>query len=117
MRKRFVKSRQGSRAGAEERRIAAVLSQGLAYCRGIVRGVKRFADGRPDWVVLPVDADPRAVEVLRGLEVDGVIAHVETRALWSALAPWQGRLVNVAWVLPDLPVPSVGPDHLEVGRM
>src|SRR5215218_6961325 len=105
MRKRFVKSRQD--AGVRglvsgEHRIAAVISQGLSYCRGIIRGVTQFADGRPDWVVLPVDAEPRAVEFLRGLEVDGVIAHVGTRPLWSALSLWQGRLVNVAWVLPDL---------------
>jgi LacI family transcriptional regulator len=100
-----------------ERRIAVVINQGLAYCRGIIRGIKRFADERPDWVVLPVDADPRAVQCLRRLQVDGMVAHVATRSLWHALSPWEGRLVNVAWVLPDLPVPSVGPDHREVGRL
>src|SRR5262245_59994259 len=98
-------------------RIALVFDESLGYCRGVMRGAKRFAEERLDWVMLPVPATPAAVRRLSRFGVRGVIAHVYNQRLFQALRPWRNRLVNVSAVLADLPVPSVGADNDAVGRI
>lgn len=98
-------------------RIALVANQSLAYCRRVMRGVKRFAEERPDWILLPVAATPADVQRLHRLDVSGVIAHVWNHRLFQAMKPWHKRLVNISWVLFDLPLPSVGTDNDLVGKL
>src|SRR5262249_38294682 len=98
-------------------RIALVFDESLGYCRGVMRGAKRFAEERLDWVILPVPATPAAVQRLGRFEVRGGIAHVYNHDLLRALRPWRDRLVDVSPGVADLPVPSVGPDNEAVGRL
>jgi LacI family transcriptional regulator len=98
-------------------RIGLVFNHGLAYCRGVLRGVRRYALGRPPWVLLPVPADPAAVHTLRPLHVAGVIAHLYSDDVAAAVASLRKPAVNVSGVLPDVRLPRVGVDDVAVGRL
>ncbi|WP_165228928.1 AraC family transcriptional regulator [Aquisphaera insulae] len=98
-------------------RIGLVFGFGLDYCRDILRGIKGFAESRPDWSFATVAPEPRALEVFRSARVDGLIAHVANRALADAIERLGRPAVNVSGVLPELPFPRVMTDHREAGRL
>jgi LacI family transcriptional regulator len=98
-------------------RIGLVMSYGLDFYRDILRGIKAFAETRPHWVFTPIAPEPRAVRALRLLGHHGTIAHIFNQELADALIEARKPVVNVSGVLPDLPVPRVGIDHVAVGRM
>lgn len=98
-------------------RIGLVFGYGLSYYRDIVRGVLAFAGARPHWSFTPIATDPAALDGLRPLDLDGLIAHVFTRALGEALLRIGKPAVNVSGVLPGLEMPRVMADHEQVGRL
>jgi LacI family transcriptional regulator len=98
-------------------RIGLVFGYSLSYYRDIVRGVRAFAESRPRWSFTPIAPEPEAVEAIRPLEHDGLIAHVFTRDLAEALSRLRKPVVNVSGVLPDLAMPRVMADHEQVGRL
>jgi LacI family transcriptional regulator len=97
-------------------RIGLVMTHSLGFYRDILRGVKAFAVERPDWVFTPIAPEARAIELARPLNCDGYLAHVFTRPLASVLVKLRKPVISVAGVLPDLPLPRVAVDHVEVGR-
>jgi LacI family transcriptional regulator len=97
-------------------RIALVCTFRLAYCRRILRGVKRYAEDKPHWVLLPIDAEPAAVSAARHFRPDGAIAYVISRQIGRALTRQGVPVVNVCGVLGDLPFPRVGSDNVLIGR-
>jgi LacI family transcriptional regulator len=96
-------------------RIALVFSYGLAYCRGILRGVRDYARTRQNWTFTPIDPESATPRFLRSLAPAGVIAHIYNDALARVLTRLGRPLVNVCGVLPDLPVPRVGLDDDAIG--
>ncbi len=100
----------------DSRRVGLVFGHGLAFYRGILRGIKSFAETRPDWVFAPIAPEADAVQELRPFALDGLIAHVFTARLGRALERLGKPVVNVSGVLPDLPFPRVVVDHVQVGR-
>ena len=98
-------------------RVGLVMGYGLDFYRDILRGIKAFAETRPNWVFTPIAPDPRAVRAMRPLRHHGMIAHIFNLELAEALIEAKKPVVNVSGVLPDLPVPRVGVDHLAVGRL
>lgn len=98
-------------------RIGLVFGYGLSYYRDIVRGVLAFAEARPHWSLTPIATDPDALDGLRPLDLDGLIAHVFTHDLAGALLRLGKPAVNVSGVLPDLTMPRVMADHEQVGRL
>jgi LacI family transcriptional regulator len=101
---------------SKPRRIGLVLSYSLAYCRGIMRGVKAYAQTKQDWIFTPVAPEDDPVTILRRLRPAGVIAHVYTTELAAALKRLRRPLVNVSGVLADFPAPRVGLDDEAIGR-
>lgn len=97
-------------------RVGLVMTHSLGFFRDILRGVKAFAVERPDWVFTPIEPDSRAIEVAQSLRCDGYLAHVFTRPLAKALIRLRKPVINVAGVLPDVPIPRIAVDHGEVGR-
>jgi len=93
------------------------MAHSLDFYRDILRGVKTFAVERPDWVFTPIAPESRAIELARPLRCDGYLAHVFTRPLAKVLLALRKPVVNVAGVLPELPLPRVVVDHAEVGRL
>lgn len=98
-------------------RICLVLTPSLDYCRRILRGIKEYAETKPDWLLLPVAPEPQAVRALAALKPSGVIAHIYTPQIAERLQTLRRPLVNVSSVLADLPFPRVGVDDAEVGRL
>jgi LacI family transcriptional regulator len=98
-------------------RIGLVMGYGLDFYRDILRGIKAFAESRPHWVFTPIAPEPGAVRAMRPLRHHGMIAHIFNREMADALIEARKPVVNVSGVLPDLPVPRVGVDHIAVGRL
>lgn len=105
-----------NRRMAETIRIGLVMSHSLGFYRGVLRGVKKFAVQRPDWVLTPLEPHPHAIELARPLKCDGYLAHIFTRPLADMLLSLHKPVVSVAGVLPDVRLPRVTIDHEEVGR-
>jgi LacI family transcriptional regulator len=97
--------------------VGLALSHSLAYCRGILRGVRQYARSKPHWVLLPIDPEPHAVKSLARLDIAGLIAHAFTPGQVLALAKLAKPVVNVSGVLVDAPFLRVGADNEAVGRL
>ncbi len=97
--------------------IGLVFDYNLAYPRGVLRGVKQFAQTRPHWILVPLDTDGLTARALQVMRPAGLIALVVTEVLAEALRSLCRPLVNVASVVADLPFPRVGVDHRQVGRL
>jgi LacI family transcriptional regulator len=98
-------------------RIGLVFGYSLSYYRDIVRGIRVFAESRPRWAFTPIAPDPVAIESIRPLDLDGLIAHIFTLNLAEAIIGLRKPVVNVSGVLPDLRIPRVMADHEQVGRL
>jgi LacI family transcriptional regulator len=98
-------------------RIGLVFEYNLAYPRGVLRGIKQFAQTKPHWILVPLDTEGLTVQALRAVQPAGLIALVVSDTLADALGSVRRPLVNVASVLTDLPFPRVGVDHRQVGRL
>ncbi len=98
-------------------RIGLVFHSDLAYSRGVLRGIKQYAQTQPHWVLTPLDPETLTREALRALRPAGLIALVSSPALAKLLGASGKRVVNVSRVLSDLPFPRVSVDHVQVGRL
>jgi LacI family transcriptional regulator len=98
-------------------RIGLVFNPSLAYCRGILRGITRYAEARPDWLFLPIAPGPQAARRLRAACPSGVIAHIYSDDLADALPRLGLPVVNVCGVFDGLPVPRVGVEDDQCGRL
>lgn len=100
-----------------EVRIGLVFTHTLAYCRGVLRGIKRYAETAPHWTFLPVSAESSSVRTLRSLRPAAVIAHVFSDELAGALSRLDVPVVNVCGVLPEAPAPRIGVDDRRCGAL
>jgi LacI family transcriptional regulator len=101
----------------ESIRIGLVFDANMAYARGVLRGVKRFAQTRPRWTLVVHDAEglkPHTLEVIRP---SGMIAGVVSEPMARVLAAPALPVINVSAVLPDAPFPRVIVNHRQVGRL
>jgi LacI family transcriptional regulator len=99
------------------RRIGLVFSHTLAHCRGVLRGIKRYAEAAPHWTFLPVSPEGLALRTLRSLRPAAVIAHVFSEELAQALSRFGVPVVNVCGVLPEAPAPRIGVDDHHCGTL
>jgi LacI family transcriptional regulator len=97
--------------------IGLVFDHNLAYSRGVLRGIKQFAQTRPHWILMPLDTEGLTVRVLKTMQPAGLMALVSTRALAKTLQSSRRPLVNVGGVLSDLTFPQVIVNHQEVGAL
>lgn len=97
--------------------IALVFSFSLAYCRGVLRGISRFAVDRPDWTLVPVAPGPELAASLAAVAPRGVIAHIFERRLGKALTALRRPVINVCGIMPQLSFPRVGVDDRLVGEL
>jgi LacI family transcriptional regulator len=97
--------------------IGLAISYSYAYYRGVMSGIRGYAETRPNWLFSFVVPGERTSGRRRKSHVDGIVASVNTLPLARACARWRGPLVNVSAVLPGLRFPRVGVDNLAVGRL
>lgn len=98
-------------------RIGLVFDYSLAYCRGILRGIKRYAQTKESWVFTPIAPTPDATAALKRLRPAGLVAHIFSEPLAEGLVSLKTPTVNVAGILPDLRLPRVGLDDVTIGRL
>src|SRR5262245_20545233 len=97
--------------------IGLVFDYSLSYARGVLRGVKAFAQTRPHWILVPLGSDGLNQRALRAMRPAGLVALVVNERLAGVLRNVRRPLVNVASVLPGLSFPQVRVDHREIGRL
>jgi hypothetical protein len=67
-------------------RIGLVLDYSVGYCRAVLRGIKSFAEARPNWLLTLVPAEPIALDRLRALRPAGLIAYkAASHPRWEAM--------------------------------
>jgi LacI family transcriptional regulator len=96
--------------------VALVFSFSLGYCRGTLRGITAFADGRADWDLVPV-APERSARELRRLRPDGVIAHLFDHRLARDLRRCGVPLISTCGLLPSSGIPRVISDDHAIGAL
>ena len=97
--------------------IALVASKSLDYCRNVLRGVTRYARGKDEWLLTPVEPRGKAIDGLAKLNPTAVIAHVFSEELADVLKRLRRPVINVSGVFQDLPFPHVTTDELAVGEV
>jgi LacI family transcriptional regulator len=97
--------------------IALVFSFSLSYCRGVLRGISRYAADRDDWTLTPLAPGPELAARLAAVKPRGVIAHIYERKLARLLAGLRKPLINVCGIMPQLSFPRVGIDDQAVGEL
>lgn len=99
------------------RRIALLLDRSLSFVRGVLQGIRAYAARRPEWVVR--DGPPRLhmVHRVREWQPHGIIAGLVLPQVARTLIRMRKPLVDTAFALPGLKVPTVDVDHAAVGRM
>lgn len=97
--------------------IGLVFDYSTGYCRGVLRGVKRYAETRPNWVLMPVVPDARAIRMLSKVKPDGLITWVFRPSLLAILGSLRSPWVSVCGVAPESVVPRVGPDDALIGQL
>lgn len=98
-------------------RIGLLFHYAFSFSRDVLRGLRRFAEARPDWVFVPVLPGRRGVQCHGKIVPDALLATVDNPTFIQALRTWKRPIVNVSSVLKDLPYPRVGLDGLAVGRL
>jgi DNA-binding LacI/PurR family transcriptional regulator len=98
-------------------RIGLVFDYNLGYPRRVLCGVRQYAQTKPHWLLVPLDAAGLTRRVLHAVRPDGLMALVVTATQADALGSLRRPLVNVAAVLPGLPFPLVTVDHRQIGEL
>lgn len=102
---------------AATRRIALLLDRSLSFVRNVLRGIRAYAASRPHWIIR--DGPPRVSVVNRVEEWEphGIIAGLVLPQVAHRLIQLDKPLVDTAFALPKLSVPTVDVDHAAIGRM
>jgi LacI family transcriptional regulator len=97
--------------------IGLVFTHTFAYSRRVQRGIRRYVEARPQWLLTAIAPEQQSLRVLGPLRPDGLIAGVTTKRLVRTLACWRRPVVNASGVLTGLRFPRVGVDNVGVGRL
>lgn len=100
----------------ESKRIAVLLNHELGYCRRVLSGILRYAEGRSDWILRDGPPDVALLEALAKWRPDGVIAHLVEGHLAVALERMQCPVVSTTATLNREDLAVVDVDNVAVGR-
>ncbi|MBN2023781.1 MAG: DNA-binding transcriptional regulator [Pirellulales bacterium] len=101
----------------ETRRIALLMSQDIAYCRGLLRGVHAYSLGKKNWVFRDGLPEESTLEPLREWRPHGVIVHLYRPDLIKPLSRFRRPVVNTTSTFEGLDLPLVEVDHGAIGRL
>ncbi len=88
----------------------------LAFFRHILEGVRRYAEERPNWLIVPVTLRGMAPRVV-GEMPDGLIAAVETAEAVDVIKSFKRPVVDVSLIMSGLPCSSVRVENDAVGEL
>ena len=101
----------------QNRRIALLLDRGLSFVREVIRGIRVYASDKPNWVLRDGPPRLRLVSQVRDWKPHGIIAGLVLPRVAKELTRIRAPLIDTAYMLPDLDVPTVDVDHRAVGRL
>jgi LacI family transcriptional regulator len=102
---------------AQHLRIGLAINHALAYYRGILRGIRHYAETRPHWVFNALVIEEGRRRSTSTSQPDGVIASINTPELANSMRRWPRPVVNVSAVVPDLRFPNVRVNNDLVGQL
>ena len=102
-----------------QRRVALFIEASRAYARGLVRGVARYNREHKQWSVYftpqgPNDPPPAWLHDWNG---DGILARIDNQALADALSKTGLPVIDLRRAVPDLGLPTIGPNDAVVARL
>lgn len=98
-------------------RIGLAISHSFAYYRGVLRGIARYSEGRPQWLFTFIAGETQPLLTVGRQRLAGLIASVNTRAAIRKYAQCRRPVVNICDVTPGLRFPRVGVDNRSVGQL
>jgi LacI family transcriptional regulator len=100
---------------SESKRVALLMALDVSFCRDVIRGIRRYATGRRNWVFQNGPPEPSFVRAFRRWRPHGIIAQLLTPKLTRDMLTFRRPLVDTACAIPNLKVPVVDVDHKAVG--
>ena len=101
----------------DHRRIALLMGQDIGYCRGVLRGIHKYAIHKGDWVFHDSPPGMAAIKPLREWQPHGIIAHLYDLEFARRVIAMRKPLVSTTYTLANLKVPLVNVDSKEAGRL
>ncbi len=103
--------------GTSGLRIACVMRTKERLVKSLWLNAQRFLRRIPKCLFRAFDPREHAVAALADWQPDAIIAHISSKNLYGQLTEIGCPLVNTSGLLAGLPIPSVGPDNLQIGRL
>src|SRR5690349_11609379 len=97
--------------------IGLVFDYGHGYCRSVLRGIRRYAESKPQWTLFSIMPNLRAVEALAKLPPEGMITWVFQQSMLDVLKDLKRPWVSVCGIPPDDGTPRVGLNDFLVGQL
>lgn len=97
--------------------IGLVFSYSFTFYRGIMRGIRRYIEARPDWLFTVFLPGEQSLQMQSADRPDGLIMSMDTPYVVQALSSWRRSAVDVSAVFADVPFSRIRVDNQEVGRL
>ncbi len=101
------------------RRVALLIEASRVYARGLVRGIARYNAEHGDWSVYYTPHDPHDPPPawLKNWQGDGILVRMQNRALADAVLDLNVPVVELRRAMPQLDLPTIGPDDQAVAEI
>jgi LacI family transcriptional regulator len=99
----------------QSHRIALLLDSGIGCVRGILHGIRAYASSKPNWVLRNCPPRTHLIAQVRDWQPHAMIAGLVLPKMARAVMSMGVPVVDIAYFLPDLKVPTVDVDHTMVG--
>ncbi len=101
------------------RHVALLIEASRTYARGLVRGVARYNREHGKWSIYfkPHGLDDPPPTWLKDWKGDGILARIGNRRTADAVLQTGLPVVELRRAIPDLGLPTIGPDHCAVAQL
>ena len=76
--------------------IGLLFNYTYSFYRNVLRGVRRFAETRPNWSFLPVGVNRGHLSWHGKVEPEGLLTTLNSEAFFKAVGDWHRPIVNVS---------------------
>ena len=97
--------------------IAILMGQDLSFCRNVTHGIYFYAAQRNTWVIRYGIPRMEIIPYIREWEPEGIIANLSNNDIAQAIMELRKPIVDTAYVIKELEIPTVDVDHVAVGQL
>lgn len=97
--------------------IGLVFTYSFTFYRGILRGIRRYMEARPDWRFTVIVPDEHSLRMPVRHRPDGLITSMDTQHVVQSLSSWRRPAVDVSAVFAKVRFPRVRVDNGRVGQL